>query len=129
MRAALDDSGIRWRVIVISACHSGAFIGPLTDDGTIVLTAAAKERTSFGCDDAADLTYFGQALIRDALPQAASLEAAFERAKQIVAARERREKLRTSEPQAYYGSAIRGYWKRVEATRPRAGNDGAGVAP
>ena len=69
LRASLDESGIRWRVIVISACHSGAFIQPLADDGTIVLTAAAKERTSFGCDDAADLTYFGQALMRAARAQ------------------------------------------------------------
>lgn len=129
LRASLDESGIRWRAIVISACHSGAFIEPLADDRTIVLTAAAKERTSFGCDDAADLTYFGQALMRDALPDATSLEEAFERAKQSVAERERRESLGASDPQAYYGSAIRAYWKQVEAARPRIGNERASEAP
>jgi hypothetical protein len=119
VRAALDESGIRWRVIVISACHAGAFIEPLADHGTIVLTAAAKERTSFGCSDSADLTYFGQALIRDALPGATSLEDAFEQAKRLIADREQREKLKASEPQAYYGSAIRPYWQRLEEMRPK----------
>jgi Peptidase C13 family len=128
LRAALDESGIHWRVIVISACHSGAFIPPLADDGTIVFAAAAKERTSFGCDDTADVTYFGQALMHDALPRADSLEDAFLRAKEIVAERERRENLPGSEPQAYYGSAIRSYWKQVEAARPRAGTDRAARA-
>ena len=83
LRSALDASGIRWRVIVISACHSGAFIEPLASETTIVLSASAKERTSFGCDDKSELTYFGQALMRDALPRAESLASAFERAKQL----------------------------------------------
>jgi hypothetical protein len=117
LRAALDASGIRWRVIVISACHSGAFIEPLANENTIVLTAAAKDRTSFGCSDENDLTYFGQALMRDALPHADSLASAFERAKQLVAEREQREKLQASLPQAYFGSAISSYWKQVEGTR------------
>lgn len=115
LRAALDASGIRWRVIVISACHSGAFIEPLADASTIVLTAAAKDRTSFGCGDENELTYFGAALMRDALPQAESLESAFERAKVLVSEREREQKLSESLPQLYYGSAIRSYWERIEA--------------
>jgi hypothetical protein len=119
LRAALDASGIRWRVIVISACHSGAFIEPLANDNTIVLTASAKDATSFGCDDKSDLTYFGQALMRDALPSAESLASAFERARRLVAEREQREKLQASSPQAFYGSAINSYWRQIESTRPR----------
>lgn len=119
LRAALDDAGIRWRVIVISACHSGAFIEPLSDPGTIVLTASAKDRTSFGCGDENEITYFGAALMRDALPQAESLASAFDRAKQLVAEREQQQKLPESKPQAYYGSAIRPYWQQVEAERRR----------
>ena len=45
LREALDASGIRWRVIVISACHSGAFIEPVADENTIVVTSAAADRT------------------------------------------------------------------------------------
>jgi hypothetical protein len=115
LRAALDASGIRWRVIVISACHAGGFIEPLADSSTIVLTAAAKDRSSFGCGDENELTYFGAALIRDALPKADSLESAFEHARALVAERERAQKLTESNPQAYYGSAIRSYWERIES--------------
>ena len=64
----LEESGIKWRVIVVSACFSGAFVKPLSDDHTIVITAASKSRSSFGCSDQRDLTYFGEAFYRDALP-------------------------------------------------------------
>jgi hypothetical protein len=52
----LAESGIRWKVIVVSACFSGAFVPPLADNHTIVLTAASKSRTSFGCSDTRYLT-------------------------------------------------------------------------
>jgi hypothetical protein len=106
LRTMLDESGIRWRVIVISACHSGSFIESLADDHTIVITAAAKENTSFGCSDDRDLTYFGEAFYRDALPEATSLRAAFEAAKQAIAERERAERRKPSDPQAHFGPAL-----------------------
>jgi hypothetical protein len=53
--------------------------------------AAAADRTSFGCSNDSDLTYFGEAFYRDALPGARSMRAAFESAKAAIAARERRE--------------------------------------
>jgi Peptidase C13 family len=43
---ALRASGIKWKVIVISACYSGAFIDSLRDDNTIILTAAAAATTA-----------------------------------------------------------------------------------
>ncbi len=103
---ALHDSGIKWRVIIISACHAGSFIEPLKDPHTIVITAAAADKTSFGCDDERDLTYFGEAFYRDALPAAANLEDAFAQAKAAIAAREQREKIKASDPQAYFGAEI-----------------------
>jgi peptidase C13-like protein len=103
---ALRDSGIRWRVIVISACYAGAFIERLIDPQTIVITAAAADRTSFGCSNDRDLTYFGEAFYRDALPGARSLRDAFETAKVAVGARERSEHVTPSEPQAYFGARM-----------------------
>ena len=41
LKKALDGSRIRWRVIIISACHAGAFVPFLADDRTMVITAAA----------------------------------------------------------------------------------------
>jgi hypothetical protein len=114
LRDALDASGIRWRVIVISACYSGSFIEPLADDHTIVVTSAAADRTSFGCGDDDVVTEFGAAFIRDALPQAASLAAAFETAKGTVEKRERAAGLEPSSPQGHFGRAIEPVWARVE---------------
>ena len=102
----LQDSGIKWRVIVISACYSGAFIEPLRDDNTIVITASSAERASFGCEGGRDFTYFGEAYFRDALSRTRSFTRAFELAKAIVAQREAKEKLEPSMPQMWVGPAI-----------------------
>jgi len=103
---ALRESGIQWRVIIISACYAGAFIDSLRDPQTIVITAAAADRTSFGCSNDRDLTYFGEAFYRDALPEARSLSDAFDAAKSAIAARERREHITASNPQAYFGAKM-----------------------
>jgi hypothetical protein len=99
----LHESGIRWRVIVVSACYSGSFVKPLADNHTIVITAASKSRPSFGCGADRDLTYFGEAFYRDALPGAASLRAAFDAARLGITAREKAEGQRPSHPQGYFG--------------------------
>ncbi|HEY5759279.1 MAG TPA: C13 family peptidase [Steroidobacter sp.] len=103
---ALRESGIKWKVIVISACHAGAFIEPLKDEHTILITAAAADRSSFGCADDRDLTYFGEAFYRDALPDATSLRDAFDKAKALIAEREEGEGVEASLPQAHFGEQI-----------------------
>ena len=103
---ALQESGIKWRVIIISACYAGGFIDALRNPQTIVIAAAAADRTSFGCGSDSDLTYFGEAFYRDALPEAGTLRAAFERAKEAIAQRERREHVDASRPQAYFGTEL-----------------------
>ena len=106
LAAALRESGIKWRVIVISACYSGSFIDVLRDPNTIVITAAAADRTSFGCSDSRDLTYFGEAFYRDALPESPSLREAFETAAEAISRREQTEGVDASNPQAHFGEAI-----------------------
>jgi hypothetical protein len=118
---ALKDAGIQWRVIIVSACYAGAFVPALADPRTIVLTAAAADRTSFGCSNDRELTYFGEAFYRDALPKAQSLQAAFDAAKLAIGAREQREGFTPSNPQAYFGKAI--------AARLTAIAGGSGAAP
>ncbi len=105
---ALEESGVKWRVIIISACYAGGFIDSLKNSQTIVITAAAADRTSFGCSNDRDLTYFGEAFYRDALPEAHSLREAFDKASAAIAARERREHMDPSRPQAYFGSELEG---------------------
>ena len=64
LKEILDGAGIKWRIIVVSACYSGGFIEPLKDDYTLILTASATDRTSFGCGSESDATYFGDALFQ-----------------------------------------------------------------
>ncbi|MBV8030640.1 MAG: peptidase [Betaproteobacteria bacterium] len=102
----LQDSGVKWRVIVVSACYSGGFVEPLRDDNTVVITAAAADRTSFGCEAGRDFTYFGEAYFRDALARSRSFIDAFEAARQSIEVRERAEGLTPSLPQIWVGPAI-----------------------
>lgn len=88
LAAMLRDSGIRWKVVVVSACYAGGFLSPLHDETTMVIAAARSDRKSFGCADENDFTYFGEAYFRDALPQSASFAEAFEKARAIVEKRE-----------------------------------------
>lgn len=84
LAALLKDSGIRWKVLVISACYSGGFIDALADDHTLIITAASADRTSFGCSDDADLTYFGRAYFHDSLQENQDFYRAFEPATERV---------------------------------------------
>jgi hypothetical protein len=73
---------------------------------TIVITAAAPDRTSFGCESGRDFTYFGEAFFRDALAKTASFTEAFEIARRIVTQREAAERLPASQPQISVGRSI-----------------------
>jgi hypothetical protein len=99
----LEESGIRWRVVIVSACFSGSFVKPLANNHTIVITAAAKSRTSFGCSDERDLTYFGEAFYRDALAHSTQLRVAFEAARRDIREREQAEYFMPSQPQGFFG--------------------------
>jgi len=118
LAGALDEAGIKWRVIVISACYSGGFIAPLQDPNTLIITSARADRSSFGCDDSAEFTYFGQAFFGQALREERSLVGAFERARRLVSERERSENLTPSEPQMHLGEAMRDKLAQFEREEP-----------
>jgi len=107
LRHALDDSGIRWRIVVMSACYAGVFMDELKTDTTAVITASDATHTSFGCEDDRDLTWFGEAFLKDSLPRSASLEEAFHRAAALVARREDTEHETHSNPEMYVGPLMR----------------------
>ena len=86
-----DRTGVQRKAIVISACYSGIFIPRLADSNTLVITAADANHPSFGCEDKARWTYFGDAFFNAALRHAASLEQAFLDARALVRKRELRE--------------------------------------
>jgi len=103
----LNDSGLKWKVLVVSACYSGGFVEPLRDANTAIVTAADATSSSFGCAHGNDFTYFGRAFFNDALARTFSLTEAFEVARRAVAERERAERLAPSSPQLWIGASIR----------------------
>ncbi len=111
----LHDSGIKWKVLVISACYSGGFIEPLKDENTLIITATDARNQSFGCDNGEDFTWFGKAYFDEALRRTRSFAEAFELARAAVAQREREQKLTASNPQMYVGAAIKDKLAGLEA--------------
>ncbi|GGC05627.1 hypothetical protein GCM10011352_34780 [Marinobacterium zhoushanense] len=108
LRQALDDAGIRWRVLLVSSCYSGGFVEALQSPQTLVITAAAADRTSFGCGSTSDFTYFGTAYFKQALMQEPRFIEAFALAREWVTARELEDNFKPSNPQLFVGEAIAG---------------------
>jgi hypothetical protein len=106
LRRMLDDAGIRNRVVVVSSCYSGGFVDALKNDDTLIITASAPDRNSFGCSNEADFTYFGKAYFDQALRATDSFIEAFNIAAPNIAAREKKEDYEPSNPQIFVGSHI-----------------------
>ena len=107
LRALLDESGIRNRVIIVSACYSGGFVNSLKDENTLVISASAVDKNSFGCSNEAEWTYFGKAYFDEALRKTHSFVDAFESAKPVIAEWEKKEGYIASEPQMALGETIK----------------------
>lgn len=107
----LNKAGITRRVVIVSACYSGTWIAPLASPDSIVITASATDRTSFGCDDSRRYTVFGQAIVDSDLNRGAPLGDAFAEIKRRVAGEEEKSGARPSQPQAYVGANMRSIWE------------------
>ncbi|MFC3715876.1 C13 family peptidase [Luteimonas soli] len=108
LRAALDDAGIRNRVVVISACFSGGFIPDLRDARTLLITAARADRASFGCGSESNATYFGRAWLVDGLNRGTSFIGAYDFATGEISSWEHEDGEVASLPQIDVGDDIRG---------------------
>jgi hypothetical protein len=93
-------------IVVVSACYSGGFArGKMAKPNRIILTAARKDRPSFGCQVHRTYNFFDECLL-GVLPESATWRAAFGAAKGCVRQMERALKARPSDPQAYFGPAV-----------------------
>jgi hypothetical protein len=119
LKAALEEAGIRRRVLIISACYSGVFVPHLASPDTAILTAAASTRSSFGCVAENDWTFYGDALINRALRQPVGLEDAARKAVTDVAEWESKARVLASLPQTSIGAGARQWLPQIEARMPR----------
>ncbi len=107
LQEILDESRIKWRIVIVSACYAGVFLDELKSDTTLIVTAADSDHSSFGCDDSRELTWFGEAFLRDSLPGADSFEAAFKQAASLIQQRETAAHQTHSNPQLFVGPLMR----------------------
>ncbi len=119
IKAHLDAAGIRWRIILVSACYSGGFVEPLKDDNSVILTASAHDKTSFGCSNENEFTYFGEALFKDVAEGPYQFIPRFEDAITAIEQREKSEGLEFSEPQLHVGVHMRDKLLQLESEMSR----------
>jgi hypothetical protein len=116
----LGDLGITNRLLLISACYSGVFVPTLVTDSTAIVTAAAADRTSFGCEADNDWTFFGDALVNRALRKPQPLRTATSEATATIARWEAQAKLTPSLPQSYIGANAARWLAQMEQALPGA---------
>jgi len=102
----LGKHAFRWKVLVVNACYSGGFVPKLRGAGTLVLTSARSDRTSFGCGVDSDITYFDRAWLADGLNATPDFIEAFGKAKAEIAGWEAKDSLEPSDPQIDVGAGI-----------------------
>jgi hypothetical protein len=132
LREMLDASGVRNRIVIISACYAGSWIPALAGDSTLVMTASDSENTSYGCGNFSELTFFGRALFDEQLRRTHSLQAAFDQARIDIKQREQETgKQDYSNPQISVGVNIApvldALEKRLDGLDP--GAESLGAAP
>jgi len=120
MARMFDELGIQNRLLILSACFSGIFVPALSSDTTALFTAASADRTSFGCQSDRDWTFYGDAMINNALRQPVPLAKAGENAQALIAKWEGMDSdIIPSQPQIAIGAKVSTWLTPLEARMPR----------
>lgn len=99
-----NSCGARPTVVVVSACYSGVFVPALQAPNRIILTAAAADRSSFGCGESDRYTYFDTCVVQW-LTRAGDFPDFGKDVIACVDAREKKEKVDLpSQPQLFVGA-------------------------
>lgn len=108
--ADILDEAPQQKVVVISACYSGGFIPELSAENTLVITAAAADRPSFGCSNEETMTYFGRAFFETAFSLEKPLNEVFDDAKTAVTERELAQDYDPSNPKIWEAESVIKAW-------------------
>jgi hypothetical protein len=110
--------GERPTVLVLSACFSGSFTDALAGPNRMILTAARRDRASFGCSEDAVYPYFDGCVI-ERLPSATDFIALGNAVRSCVKDREEAEGLSpASEPQVFIGANMQLLVPTLRFNRP-----------
>lgn len=110
--------GTRPAVVIVSACYSGAFVNALAAPSRMVLTAASRERTSFGCGAEETYPWFDGCVI-ESLPAASDFLALAAETRACVARKEQEAGIALpSEPQLFVGAEMQLRLPTLRFVRP-----------
>ena len=129
LAAMLDHSGARNRLIILQACFSGQFVDALAAPRTVVATAASSMKSSFGCSASNDWTFFGYALINQAMRQPDTFARQFRRAYVTILGWEQRLGYESSSPQISVGAETMGWLAALDAREPKTAGAPVGRPP
>jgi hypothetical protein len=122
-------AGFDKRLVVIQACFSGQFIPALKSSGTVVATAASAMTSSFGCAADNDWTFFGHALINQAMRQPDTFVRQFRRAYVSIIGWEKRLGVPSSNPQIDIGSETTSWLAALDTHAPASAGPSVGRPP
>ncbi len=111
LKQLLDAAGIRWRIVVVSTCQSGAWIEALKDEETAVIASSSADVRGSDCSGGLRPTSFGDAFFADAMRKNDDLAHAFQ------AARQQLSNQHAAEPVMWMGPAMA---EHLKALRQRA---------
>lgn len=119
LASLLDGLGFKRRMILLSACYAGIFIPKLTNEDSIIITAASSKRTSFGCAPGNDWTFFGDALINNAFRKPQPFDKATDEAVSLIGKWENDLRLVPSRPQVFVGDKASDWLAPLETRMPK----------
>jgi hypothetical protein len=129
LAAMLDRPGFKNRLIILQACFSGQFVPALAAPRTVVATASSSMKSSFGCAAGNDWTFFGYALINQAMRRPDSFARQFRRAFVTILGWEQRLGYETSSPQISIGDETAGWLDALDAREPATASAPVGRPP
>lgn len=129
LAAMLDRPGVKNRLVILQACYSGQFVDVLAAPRTVVATASSSMKPSFGCSAGNDWTFFGHALINQAMRRPDSFARQFRRAYVTILGWEQRLGIETSSPQLSVGAETAGWLAALDAREPKAASAPVGRPP
>jgi Peptidase C13 family len=129
LAAMLDRPGFKNRLIILQACFSGQFVDALAAPRTVVATASSSMKSSFGCSAGNDWTFFGYALINQAMRQPDTFVRQFRRAFVTILGWEQKSGFEPSSPQISVGSEAASWLAALDAREPKRPTAPVGQLP
>jgi hypothetical protein len=129
LASMLGQPGFKNRLLILQACFSGQFVPALSAPRTIVVTAASSMTSSFGCSAGNDWTFFGYALINQAMRQPDTFARQFRRAFVTILGWEKGLGYESSNPQISVGDDTAGWLAALDAREPKIASAPVGKPP